>query len=69
MKINACQKLKGHLSKVVHGPVGAEISLQVAPNVGLVSVITDISARELGLKEGAEVHAIVKASSVMIRTD
>jgi molybdopterin-binding protein len=53
----------------VHGPVGAEISIHVAPNVELVSVITESSAKELGLKEGVEVYAVIKASNVMIGTD
>ena len=69
MKISARNKLKGRITKVVHGPVGAEISVHVAPNVEVVSVITDSSAKELGLKEGMEVYAIIKASNVMIATD
>ena len=69
MKISARNKLKGRITKVVHGPVGAEISIHVAPGVEVVSVITDSSAKELGLKEGVEVYAIIKASNVMIGTD
>jgi molybdopterin-binding protein len=69
MKISARNKLKGRITKVVHGPVGAEVSIHVAPNVELVSVITDSSAKELGLKEGVEVYAVIKASNVMIGTD
>jgi molybdopterin-binding protein len=37
--------------------------------VEIVSTITDTSARELGLEEGMDVHAIIKASSVMVATD
>jgi molybdopterin-binding protein len=69
MKISARNQLKGRITKVIHGPVGAEISLHVAPGVEIVSVITDSSARELGLKEGMEVYAVIKASNVMIATD
>ena len=69
MKISARNQLKGRITKVVHGPVGAEVSLHVAPGVEIVSVITDSSARELGLKEGMEVYAVIKASNVMIATD
>ncbi len=69
MKISARNQLKGRITKVVHGPVGAEISLHVAPGVEIVSVITDSSARELGLKEGMEVYAVIKASNVMIAMD
>jgi molybdopterin-binding protein len=41
----------------------------VAPGVEIVATITDTSARELGLKEGMDVHAIIKASSVMVATE
>jgi len=41
----------------------------VAPSVEVASVITESSAKELGLKEGVEVYAIIKASNVMIGTD
>jgi molybdopterin-binding protein len=69
MKISTRNQLKGRITKVVHGPVGAEVSLHAAPGVEIVSVITDNSARELGLKEGMEVYALIKASNVMIATD
>jgi molybdopterin-binding protein len=69
MKISARNQLKGKVTKVVHGPVGAEVTLQVAPGVEIVSVITDSSAKALGLKDGMQVYAIIKASNVMIATD
>jgi molybdopterin-binding protein len=66
MKISARNQLKGRITKIVHGPVGAEVSLHVAPGVEIVSVITESSAKDLGLKDGMEVHAVIKASNVMI---
>lgn len=61
--------LKGQLRRGIHGRVGAEVTIHAAPGIEIVSTITDTSARELGLKEGMDVHAIVKASSVMGATD
>ena len=69
MKISARNQLKGRITKIVHGPVGAEVTLHVAPGVELVSVITDTSAKDLGLKDGMEVYAVIKASNVMIAVD
>jgi molybdopterin-binding protein len=69
MKISARNQLKGRIIKVVHGPVGAEVTLHVAPGVEIVSVITETSAKDLGLKDGMEVYAVIKASSVMIAAD
>jgi molybdopterin-binding protein len=69
MKISARNQLKGRITRIVHGPVGAEITVAIAGGAEIVSVITASSARDLGLKEGQEVYAIIKASSVMIATD
>ena len=69
MRISARNNLKGKITRIVHGPVGAEVTIHVAPGVEIVSTITDTSARELGLKEGMDVHAIIKASGVMVATD
>ena len=68
MKLSARNQLKGRITKIVHGPVGAEVTLHVAGGVEIVSVITETSARDLGLKEGQDVYAVIKASSVMIAT-
>ena len=69
MKISARNQLKGRITRIVHGPVGAEVTLAVAGGAEIVSVITESSARDLALKEGQDVYAVIKASSVMIATD
>ena len=69
MKISARNQLKGRITKIIHGPVGAEVTLHVAAGVEITSVITDTSAKEMGLKEGQEVYAVIKASNVMIAVD
>ena len=48
MKISARNQLKGRITKIVHGPVAAEVTLQVAGGAEIVSIITDSSARDLG---------------------
>ncbi len=69
MKISARNQLKGRITRIVHGPVGAEVTVAIAGGPEIVSVITESSARDLALKEGQEVYAVIKASSVMIATD
>lgn len=69
MKISARNQLKGRIIKIVHGPVGAEVTLHVTQAAEIVSVITDTSAKDLALKEGQEVYAVIKASNVLIATD
>ena len=69
MKISARNVLKGKVKQVVHGSVNSEITLTLPGNLDLVSIITKKSSETLGLSEGKEVYAVIKASNVMIATD
>ena len=69
MKISARNLLKGKVKRVQHGAVNSEIVIEIAPGVEVVSIITKHSAEALGLKEGQDVVAIIKASSVMVGVD
>jgi molybdopterin-binding protein len=66
MKISARNILKGRLIKIVQGAVNCEVTLEVAPGVEVVSIITKTSVQSLGLAEGKDAFAVIKASSVMI---
>jgi len=61
--------LKGKVKKVIHGAVNSEVTLELPGGLEVVSIITKASAENLGLAEGKEVYAVVKASNVMIATD
>ena len=69
MQISARNILKGKVIKVVRGAVNAEVTLELPGAIQVVSIITLSSADSLGLKEGKEAYAVVKASSVMIAVD
>ena len=69
MKISARNILKGKILKIVRGAVNAEVTLELTGGVQVVSIITNTSVETLGLKEGQQAYAVVKASSVMIAVD
>lgn len=66
MALSARNVLKGKVVSVKKGQVMAEVALEVAPGVEVVSVITASSADRLALVDGKEVEVVVKATSVMI---
>ena len=68
MKVSARNLIPGTVKKVSIGMVNAEVVIE-AGGVEIVSVITKESAEAMGLKAGAKVKAMVKASSVMVVTD
>jgi molybdopterin-binding protein len=69
MKISARNILKGIIVKLVRGAVNAEVTIELQGGAQVVSIITNGSVDSLGLKEGKEAYAVVKASSVMIAVD
>ncbi len=66
MQVSARNALKGKVKEVVHGSVNTEVTLEVAPGVEVVAIITKSSAENLDLTQGKEVHAVIKATDVMI---
>ena len=68
MKISARNQLKGTVRGIRRGEAIANVELDVAGN-RLVASITVEAVDELGLSEGSEVTAVIKASDVMLATD
>lgn len=69
MKLSARNTLPGVVRKIERGAVNAEITLEVAPGIIVVSIITLDAVASLGLKEGNRAYAVIKASSVMVGVD
>jgi molybdate transport system regulatory protein len=66
IKLSARNCLTGKVSKVVSGPVSAEVVITLAGGAQVYASVTREATEELGLKEGVTAHAIIKASSVII---
>lgn len=69
MKISARNVLKGKVVRVVKGAVNAEVTIELPGGTRIVSIITNSSVESLGLAEGKEAYAVVKASNVMVAVD
>jgi molybdopterin-binding protein len=69
MKISARNSLPGIVRAIEPGAVNAEVTLDIAPGIRIVSIITNDAVEDLGLKVGQRAYAIVKASSVMVGVD
>jgi molybdopterin-binding protein len=67
MKISARNQLQGTVQSITRGEAIANVVLQVAGQ-RLVASITVEAVEDLGLSEGSEVTAVIKASDVMIAT-
>jgi molybdopterin-binding protein len=69
MKLSARNVLKGKVVKVVKGAVNSEVTLELPGGIQLTSIITNSSVENLGLQDGKEAYAVIKASNVMVAVD
>jgi len=69
MKLSARNVLKGKVVRIIKGAVNSEITIELPGGQLLVSIITNTSTDSLGLKEGGEAYAVIKASSIMVAVD
>lgn len=65
MRISARNQIPAQVTSITQGEAIANVVLD-AGGVRLVASITVESVRELGLKEGSEVTAVIKASDVLL---
>lgn len=66
MKISARNQIKGKVIKVEEGAVNAIVKLDIGGGNIISATVSLESVKELGIKEGKQAVAIIKATSVMI---
>ena len=65
MKLSARNRIQARVTGIRAGEAIADVELD-ADGVRLVASITVEAVRELGLAEGSQVTAVIKASDVMV---
>lgn len=66
MKTSARNQFLGKVSRVMPGAVNDEIELEVTGGHKIIAIVTHESAKDLGLKVGAEAFALIKSSSIIV---
>ena len=69
MKLSARNVIAGKVVSITEGAVNVEVTIEVAPEIQVVSIITKQACESLGLKEGMPAYAAIKASNVMIAVE
>ena len=68
MKLSARNQIKGRIVTVTRGATTSHIRLDAGGTI-ITASITNEAVDDLGLKDGQEAYAVVKASDVMIGVD
>ena len=66
MKISARNLIKGKVESVKEGAVMANVKIKIETPDTVTAVITKESIKDLEIKEGDEVIAVIKSTEVMI---
>ncbi len=69
MKISARNMIKGKVKSITKGAVNAEVTIEIGSGIEIVSIITKSSVKNLDLKKGSPVYALIKASNVLLAVD
>jgi molybdopterin-binding protein len=67
MKLSARNQIPARVTGINSGEAIANVELD-AGGVRLVASVTVEAVRDLGIKEGSTVHAVIKASDVILAT-
>lgn len=66
MKVSARNQLKGKIVELEKGAVNALVKIDIGGGNVISATISLDAVKELGLEEGKDAYAIVKATSVMV---
>lgn len=66
VRFSARNQLAGKVSVLHKGAVNTEVGVQLAGGTTVFAVVTNEAVLELGLKEGADACALIKASHVIL---
>lgn len=67
--ISARNRLWGKVKQVVLGDINAEVTVEIAPGVEIVAVITKSSVQRFAVSPQKEVCVVIKSSDVMIAVE
>lgn len=69
LRVSARNIFSGVVSEITRGAVNAMVVLKLKGGSAISATVTKASVDGLGLKQGSEAYAIVKASSIILGTD
>lgn len=68
VRFSARNQFTGTVEKLTKGAVNSEVGIRLSGGAVVFAVITNEAVMELGLKEGVEATALIKASHVILGT-
>ncbi len=69
LRVSARNMISAKIKQVTLGSINAEILLEIAPGIEIISIITRASSESLDLAPGKQAYVVVKSSDVMVAVE
>jgi len=66
MQISTRNQWPGVVKAINHGNIVSEVTLEISPDVTVVSIVSKSAVEALGLKVGSKAYALVKSTEVTL---
>ena len=69
LQTSARNQFRGQISKITKGAINTEVELQLSESSKIIAIVTNESAKQMGLNKGGNAIALIKSSWIILSTD
>ena len=62
MKLSTRNQWQGIVTAITHGNIVSEVTLEIAPEVSVIAIVSKISVETLGLEIGSKAYALMEST-------
>ena len=69
MQLSTRKQWQGTVKAINHGNTISKVTLEMAPNISVVSIVSKAAVEALGLEVGSKAYALIKSTEVTLAVD
>jgi molybdopterin-binding protein len=69
MQLSTRNQWQGIVKAINHGNIVSEVTLEISPEVTVISIVSKAAVDALGLKVGSKAYALMKSTEVTLAVD
>ncbi len=69
MQLSTRNQWSGIIKAINHGNIVSEVTVEIAPNVSVIAIVSKTAVEALGLEVGKKAYALIKSTEVTLAID
>ncbi|MEQ1620990.1 MAG: TOBE domain-containing protein [Methylococcales bacterium] len=69
MQLSTRNQWQGTITAINHGNIVSEVTLEISPEISVVSIVSKTAIENLGLAIGSKAYALIKSTEVTLAID